>query len=616
MSWGEAGPAGRRVGASGVRAGKTGADDFGSRSGCRGRAHVRKPCGDAIRSARRSARHGRCTNIEAVSVPERSPVPVLAALERESPDPVRSHLRERMKRLLSLLSSVPQSEGEAAAFFQRRLVAFLRLQTCLWAALWLANWLLNYYWFPAFEGGALFSPRSTTHLAVVFLLVGLALLYRKPRPLELLALGDVLMTLIPAAGLALMALWGDPTHILILRAALVPSPARRTILIGAVAQALLVIATALLFAPDRAPPDLAGPRAAIQVGIWGLIALTGSGTISHVIYRLRARVTEAEQFGQYVVTKKLGEGASGIVYLAHHALLRRPTAVKLLKQKALSARAAERFEREAQQLSRLSQENIVSLYDYGRTPEGLLYYAMEYIEGVDLETLVARTGPQRPERVVDLLRQAAEALAEAHHVGLVHRDVKPGNLVLCRPTWKGELLKLVDFGLAKELGFGSGKPTLTDAHSIVGTPYYMPPEAVLDPDHLGPPGDIYSLGAVGYFLLTGRPVFAASSAVEVLYQHLYTEVPPVALEDGTRCGSPALQALLMRCLAKDPQARPAATELPALLAGAEAPWTAAQCAGWWNEHDRELASPAGVETPLKLRVSLDERRSERASRPA
>src|SRR6185436_15732223 len=222
-----------------------------------------------------------------------------------------------------------------------------------------------------------------------------------------------------------------------------------------------------------------------------------------------------------------------------------------------------RFEREVQLTSELSHPNTIAIYDYGRTPAGVFYYAMEYIEGLTLEQLVERHGPLPAARVVHLLRQVAGALTEAHAAGLIHRDIKPANLMLCKKGGVPDFVKVMDFGLVKNIGPHStadARPlTLSASTAFLGTPSYLAPEAIATPAELDGRADLYALGAVAYFLLTGAPVFSGQSIMEVCGHHLYTPPrPPSELAPG---GVPAaLEALILRCLAKSANERYSSAE--------------------------------------------------------
>jgi serine/threonine-protein kinase len=274
----------------------------------------------------------------------------------------------------------------------------------------------------------------------------------------------------------------------------------------------------------------------------------------------------------------------GTVYRARHAMLRRPTAVKLLPAARAAGDRLERFEREVQLTSRLNHQNTVAVFDYGRTADGVFYYAMEYLEGLNLDDLVRVGGALPAGRVVHVLRQVAGALVEAHGVGLIHRDIKPANVILL-PEYgaTADVAKVVDFGLVKEL---AGRADLTRDDQIAGTPLYLSPEAIRAPDLVDARSDLYSLGAVGYFLLTGTPVFPGRNAVEVCGHHLHT--PPVPPAERLGTAVPAkLSALLLDCLRKDAVERPAsARELIArLLVCDDVPaWTEEEARLWWRRH--------------------------------
>jgi serine/threonine-protein kinase len=305
-----------------------------------------------------------------------------------------------------------------------------------------------------------------------------------------------------------------------------------------------------------------------------------------VIYGLREQVRAAQQVGQYVLAEKIGEGAMGVVYRARHAMLRRPTAVKLLRPELAGGVALARFEREVQLTATLSHPNTITVFDFGRTPDGTFYYAMELLDGANLEEVVSCTGPLPPERVVHILRQVASALVEAHAAGLVHRDIKPANIFLCAHAGIPDLVKVLDFGIVRQLHEPAG--TLGDRRGI-GTPYYISPEGISSPDLVSPRSDLYALGAVGYFLLTGRPLFDATTPIEVWTHHLHSTPVPIA----ERIDTPVpreLEALLFLCLSKSPDARPAsAREVIVALDQIDLPrWDDATVERWWRIHRPRL----------------------------
>ena len=318
--------------------------------------------------------------------------------------------------------------------------------------------------------------------------------------------------------------------------------------------------------------------------VWCLVILGIAGWTSRTVLRLHRRHEKACQLGQYTLEDKIGEGGMGIVFRARHAMLRRPTVVKLLPPERAGASNLARFEREVQLTSQLSSPNTVSVYDFGRTAEGIFYYAMEYLDGVDLDELVALGGPQPAGRVIHILAQVCSALAEAHRAGLVHRDIKPGNVMLCRHGGVPDVVKILDFGLVKDVA-GSQDVRLTQADTFVGTPLYLSPEAIAQPLAVDGRSDLYAVGGLGYFLLTGRPMFTGRTAAELGSKHLYeAPVPPSQLAPGVPAD---LEALVLACLEKAPELRPQdATALRAgLLACADAGrWSDADAHAWWESH--------------------------------
>jgi serine/threonine protein kinase len=306
--------------------------------------------------------------------------------------------------------------------------------------------------------------------------------------------------------------------------------------------------------------------------------------------RLRKTVAESKSLGQYTLEEKLGEGGMGVVYRATHAMLRRPAAIKLLLKERASERDLARFEREVQLTSRLAHPNTISIFDYGRTAEGLFYYVMEFLDGMDLERLVREDGPLPAGRAIHVLAQASGALAEAHLMGLIHRDIKPANIVLTQRRDEPDVVKVVDFGLVKTLEPDTNQPGITRVNSITGTPLYLAPEAIASPESVDARADLYALGAVAYFVLTGQQVFEAATVMEVLSKHMFEEpVPP-----STRLGRPIsedLESLVLTCLAKDRNARPAsATALRAALLACEDAqrYDIDAARAWWRERGSVL----------------------------
>jgi serine/threonine-protein kinase len=335
---------------------------------------------------------------------------------------------------------------------------------------------------------------------------------------------------------------------------------------------------------DRAGWVEPRPVGWIALGI-GLLASVFAAAFVHAglnVLRLRHQVRAVRRLGQYTLVEKLGEGGMGTVYRAHHALLRRPTAIKLLPPTRHDANALARFESEVQLTSSLTHPNTVVVYDYGRSPDGVFYYAMEYVDGITLQELVDVDGSQPPERVINILLQICAALAEAHSIGLVHRDVKPANIMLCARGGIADFVKVLDFGLAKDLS-GGANSKLSQSTALLGTPLYVAPEVILGRP-IDARLDLYALGAVAYFMLTGTPVFTGETLVDVCVQHL--SAPPESMSERLGRHVPfALEALVMQCLAKEPSGRPSsADELAAALRAAGVSiWSEQETRRWWSE---------------------------------
>jgi eukaryotic-like serine/threonine-protein kinase len=350
----------------------------------------------------------------------------------------------------------------------------------------------------------------------------------------------------------------------VVRAALVPSkPWIATAVAGASAIPFTVGLAVMYrrFGPAFVPDPDASTFAATRSMVAGI---AGVYLVSRTIYGLRSVVAKAVELGQYVVHEKIGEGGMGSVYRASHAMLKRPTAIKVIAPERADGTATARFEREAMAASRLTHPNNVAIFDFGRTRGGVFYYAMELLDGEDLERLVARDGPLPVARTRHVLRQAAAALAEAHAAGLIHRDVKPANVMLCTRGGVSDFVKILDFGLVKDVATPADVK-LTSDRAIAGTPLYMAPESIVAVETVGPPADVYGLGCVAYFLLTGGPPFGGNNLIEICAAHVH-DVPAAPSSHAIDL-PPELDALVLRCLDKKPERRPTMPELEAALGG-------------------------------------------------
>jgi serine/threonine-protein kinase len=349
-----------------------------------------------------------------------------------------------------------------------------------------------------------------------------------------------------------------------LRAALVPSRPWLATLIAGLSAIPFAIGLSIMYRRAHAPDPGGATFAAVRAMFGGI---AGVYVVSRTIYGLRRVVERAVQLGQYVVHEKIGEGGMGAVYRASHAMLKRPTAIKLIAKEKAGKTAIARFEREVLAASRLTHPNNVAIYDFGRTRGGVFYYAMELLDGQDLARLVEREGPQPVARTVHILRQLTAALSEAHDRGLVHRDVKPANVMLCTRGGVADFVKVLDFGLVKDVAT-SEATKITAETAIAGTPLYMAPETITLPDAVGPPADVYALGCVAYYLLTGRPPFPGNNLIEVCTAHLHASPEPPSRHAPGPVPT-ELDALVARCLEKEPARRPTTRDLAERLAALE-----------------------------------------------
>jgi serine/threonine-protein kinase len=392
------------------------------------------------------------------------------------------------------------------------------------------------------------------------------------------------------------------------RAVAVPSTAARTAAVTTAAVAPLMAADVVTLA-GSVPLSASSAAAPLFAAAWGVMTIVTATVTSSVVFGLRREVQRVQRLGQYTLEERIGEGAMGIVYRASHAMLRRPTAIKLLPPDRAGQVNLKRFEREVQLTAQLTHPNTVAIYDYGRTPDGVFYYAMELLDGLNLEDLVRRYGAQPAGRVVHILRQVCGALAEAHALGVIHRDIKPANVILTMRGGVPDVAKVVDFGLVTRLDTGSdAAATLDRAPVVAGTPLYFSPEAIAAPERIDARSDIYALGAVGYLLLTGQRLFEARTILELCAHHLHTPPVPPSVRLG-RATDPGLEAALLRCLAKEPSDRPSsALALDEMLArsAAAGDWPLDDARAWWGVHRQETSRAAApTSDPEAETVTVD-----------
>src|SRR5690349_1230165 len=416
----------------------------------------------------------------------------------------------------------------------------------------------------------------------------------RPRVALDLALGyEVLLAL----GIGIVNQW-EPHHLLagrlswicvlvLLFPMLVPNTPQKTLIASMIAASMDPLGLLIAHVRGLETPSMA-------VILWNYLPNYVCAAIavipSKIMVRLGRQVQRARELGSYRLVNLIGRGGMGEVWYATHRMLARPAAI------------IRRFQREAEAASGLQSPHPIRLYDFGQTRVGTFYFVMELLEGLDLETLVRRYGPQPPERVVYLLRQVCHSLGEAHERGLVHRDVKPANIYTCRLGREHDFVKVLDFGLVKYDQDETILDTIKSADVTTGTPAYMAPEMASGADPVDRRADIYALGCVGYWLLTGQMVFEAESALKMLIQHIQAiPVPP-----SIRTGRPVpldLERVIMRCLEKDPTRRPqTADDLGAELdqVAPQQPWDQPRARAWWSEH----LSPPPAPSPVARRQVL------------
>ena len=473
--------------------------------------------------------------------------------------------------------------------------------------LWLANWLVVHFLHPmpgVFQPGEMALHERWIRVfdwiggAAFLVSIALFVYTRKSRrsPRFLLDLALVYEVFIALNIGILNYAMGHPEGvswiaiIILLFPPVIPSTPRKT-LVTALVAASMDPAGALIWKGLGA--EVLSMREVFVLAIPNYLCALVAPLISHIITRLGREVRKAREMGSYVLGGRIGAGGMGEVWEATHRFLARPSAIKLIKPEVLGALTREqgdvlvqRFRREARAAAMLRSPHTIQLYDFGVTSDGTFYYVMELLNGMDLQTLVSKHGPLPPGRAIYLLQQACESLAEAHDRGLVHRDIKPGNIQVCRMGQYYDFVKVLDFGLVKARTAAQEPeldPRLTAPNAVTGTPAYLSPESALgDPvDHRT---DIYALGCVAYWMLTGRYVFTAESSVQLVARHI-SSVPTAPSRHSSFDISPSVDEVVLGCLRKNPAERPAsARELCDLLGRCvvERAWTREDARRWWE----------------------------------
>ncbi|MGE0812953.1 MAG: serine/threonine-protein kinase [Vicinamibacterales bacterium] len=386
-------------------------------------------------------------------------------------------------------------------------------------------------------------------------------------------------------------------------ATIVPSPPRRAFVAALLAATAVPVMTAvgLLLAGT---PLATTAGTVLRTLVPYLVVAVLAAVVARVVYRLGTEITHARELGAYHLVERLGAGGMGEVWRAEHRLLARPAAIKLIRADpggpSPDAEARARFEQEARVTATLRSPHTVQIYDFGVAEDGAFYYVMELLEGCDLHTLVERFGPVPVNRAVALLTQVCHSLGEAHARGIVHRDIKPSNVFVCRYGRDVDFVKVLDFGLVKAVGKDEAetRQALTAEAVTRGTPGFMSPEqAVADPT-IDARADLYALGCLAFWLVTGKPVFAGTSPIDTIVKHVSAAPPPPSTA-AAQAIPPAFDALVLACLAKDRQARPASADDVAARLDAVAPdarWSPARARAWWEAHvPTRAAGPANPE---------------------
>ncbi len=508
--------------------------------------------------------------------------------------------------------SAPQSSVRMPDDCVEEQVARLKLFALISGGMWSLGLLMDGFAFPTVMPYKV--TNSTLVIEAVAVLVAVALyLFVSFSPLAPRSKTDagLWLMMLNSAGIALLETWSrEPTResfghlswipIVILLSAVIMPGRPRPMLIAALASASMG-PLGVWFAHLRGV-DVPGVLDTLAMAMPNYSCAIAAVLPSQMFQRMGRRLSEARELGSYELIEQLGEGGMGAVWRARHRLLARDAAVKLVRAEVLgdtvSASQAQlrRFEREAQATAALSSEHSVRLFDFGATEDGSFYYVMELLVGRDLESLVRQFGPLPPERAMYLLRQVCHSLAEAHDRGLVHRDVKPANIFLCRMGRDFDFVKVLDFGLVQTRKSDPAMAvteTMATAQTLIGTPAYMAPEVILGHHDVDRRADVYAIGCVAFYLLTGTRVFQDGTQMQALVDHVHAT--PVAPSLRVAGGLPRdVDELVLWCLRKDPAGRPQdAGEVLATIKAQHLArgWSNDHARAWWQARLPELSGP-------------------------
>lgn len=507
----------------------------------------------------------------------------------------------------------------------RQTASRLRIAAAVWGLLWLLLGLVNNRlvapWLQLQPTAVIGWTRVADALAILCVALAAGVFYYAPRAARsaaaLVNVG-IAFELVLAFAIGVINQWEPKVLVgrlswisvlVVMHPVIVPAPPLKTLIASLLAASMDPVGLLIAKARGLTLPDL-------ELLVWAYLpnyVCAGLALVpAAVIRRLGRQITHARRMGSYQLGELIDRGGMGEVWRARHRLLARPAAIKLIRPELLRGLDSEaeaatvgRFLREAEAAASLRSPHTIQLYDFGVTQEHQVYLVMELLDGLDLEGLVRHFGPQPPGRVVHILCQACHSLAEAHERGLVHRDIKPANIQLCRLGLEYDFVKVMDFGLVKQATASAGTQTLQTApDAVTGTPAYMAPE-MASGDPLDGRVDLYSLGCVGYYLLTGSVVFPADTALQMILMHIRADPVPPSVRLGATIPE-RLERTILACLAKDPAERPASAPAlaQALSACGCAGWSQADARVWWESNLASATASPTASGPSSTTVGL------------